>query len=153
MSSVGTHGLTWALGSLMLIENELTAAQLDAAYKVGQRHFASIEIVGTEEFPSVSNISLNGTEFIDCWFHSATFENVDFGQARFVRCNLKCVTFRGCNLSGSSFDECAVCSLSISTCETVDLKARELDAYGGKTDDASTFLEYAHRNALRNAMR
>lgn len=135
----------------MLIENELTAAQLDAAYKAGQRHFASIEIVDSEEFPSVSNINLNGAEFIDCWFHSATFENVDLGRARFVRCNLKCVTFRACNLSGSSFEECAVCSLSISTSETVDLKARELDAYGGRIDDASIFLEYAYDNAQRDA--
>jgi uncharacterized protein YjbI with pentapeptide repeats len=135
----------------MFIENELTAAQLDAAYQAGQRHFASVEIVGAEEFPSVSNISLNGAEFISCWFHSATFENVDFGRARFVGCNLKCVTFRGCNLSGSSWDGCAVCSLSISTCETVDLEARELDAYGFKIDDASSFLGYAHDNAQRDA--
>lgn len=135
----------------MLIENELTAVQLDAAYKAGQRHFVSIEIVGAEEFPSISNMTLNGAQFIDCWFHSAMFENVDFAQSRFVRCNLKCVTFRGCDLSGSSFEECAVCSLSISTCETADVKARGLDAYGAKTDDASVFLEYAYDNAQRDA--
>jgi len=135
----------------MLIENELTVAQLNAAYQAGRRHFASVEIVGAEEFPSVSNICLNGTTFISCWFHSATFENVDFGRARFVGCNLKCTTFRGCNLSGSSWEACAVEDLSISTCETVDVTASDLGAYGGTIDGASSFLEYDHDNARRDA--
>src|SRR5262245_38529547 len=134
----------------MFIENELTAAQLNAAYQAGQRHFASVEIVGAEELPSVSDISLNGAEFISCWFHSATFENVDFRGARFVGCNLKCTTFRGCNLTGSSWEGCAVCSLSISTCDTVGLETSELEAYGARIDGASSFLEYANDNAQRD---
>ena len=104
-------------GLRIFMPMELTAAQLNAAYQAGQRHFAWVEIIGEDEFPSVSNFSLNAAEFISCWFHSVTFENVDFRRARFVDCNLKCATFTGCNLSGSSWEACAVCSLSISTCD------------------------------------
>jgi len=126
------------------MEHELTAAQLIAAYEAGQRRFVSVELVDTEGFPSLFNANLRGAEFIGCWFHSTTFENVDFRHSRFVGCNLKCTTFRGCILTGSSWEGCAVCSLSISACETLDLEARELDAYGFKIEGALAFIEYAH---------
>jgi uncharacterized protein YjbI with pentapeptide repeats len=129
----------------MLIENEITGAQLIAAYEAGQRRFVSIEVIDTEAVP-VINTCLSGAEFIACWLHSAAFNNVDFRQSRFVACNLKCATFRGCNLSSSFWKDCAVESLSIAACETRDLEASELTAYGGTIDDASSFLDYAQKN-------
>jgi uncharacterized protein YjbI with pentapeptide repeats len=127
----------------MLIENEITGAQLIAAYEAGQRRFVSIEVIDTEAVP-VFNTCLSGAEFIDCVLFSPTFENVDFRHTRFVGCNLKCATFRGCDLSGSFWKDCAVESLSISACETLDLEATELHAYGGEIDGTSRFLDYAH---------
>jgi len=43
-----------------------------------------------------------------------------------------------------------VCSFSISACETFDLEASDLDAYGVRLDDANEFLGDARANGERN---
>ncbi|RQP21437.1 pentapeptide repeat-containing protein [Piscinibacter terrae] len=130
----------------MLIEQELTLAQLMDAYQSGQREFKGIEIVGDGDHPSVSNVDLGGAEFLDCWFHSTTFVNVNLGGTKFTRCNLKCSTFEGCNLVGSIWSSCPVCSIAMANCNTTGIAVNHLNAYGAEIESVLMLLAYAAEN-------
>lgn len=130
----------------MLIEQELTAAQLVDAYQGGQREFIGIEVIGEGNYPSLQNTDLSAAEFSDCWFHSATFSNVNFKQVKFTRCNLKCTTFESCNFVESNWSDCPVCSISISNCDTSGMVIGSLNAYGAEIESVTVFLEYAAEN-------
>jgi uncharacterized protein YjbI with pentapeptide repeats len=127
----------------MVVEHELTAAQLCDAYRRGQRLFTGVELVSTDEYPSLRDATLSGAEFSDCWFHSANFSSVDLSQTKFVHCNLKCSTFANCDLSGSTWSNCSVCSISIVGSATTDVVVDGLDAYGAAIENPVAFLAYA----------
>ena len=133
----------------MLIENAVTLEQLASAYGSGQRVFRSMEIAEQGEQPSLSGLNLSDAQFIDCWFHSATFRRVDLARARFQGCNLKCTTFVDCNLCQSTWDGCAVCSLAVVASHTEGVQATKLAAYGATIPDAAAFLAYAVENGKR----
>jgi uncharacterized protein YjbI with pentapeptide repeats len=135
----------------MLIENEITVAQLLSAYANGQRVFKSTEIIGEHESASLSNIDLQDAEFSECWFHSAYFSHVNLKRVKFQSCNLKCSTFEQCDLSFTVWEESAVCSLAVIASETTGLQASKLDAYGAEIENAAVFLEYAEENAKKRS--
>ena len=135
----------------MFVQHEITASQLYEAYLKGQRRFNNMEVVGQVEPVCLSEIDLRNAEFIDCWFHSASFVCVDLRQAIFSGCNLKCTTFESCKLDVSRWSKCAICAIAIINSSTDGLQASDLDAYGFAIDSADAFLEYAGANAVRRS--
>jgi len=133
----------------MVIEHELTAAQLCDAYERGQRLFTGVELVSTSEYPSLLNVKLCGVEFADCWFHSTEFSNVDLSHTKFSRCNLKCCTFTNCDLRNTKWVDCPVCSVAIAASVATGIAVSGLDAYGAPIESSAAFLEYASSNSVR----
>jgi len=111
------------------------------AYRCGQRRFEAIE-VGESEFPYLQDLDLSFSEFFGCWFHSATFANVNLSNAIFTNCNLKCSTFDACNLRGVTWRSSTVCSMAIIRSDTTGTEVENLDAYGALLTSTSEFLEY-----------
>lgn len=136
----------------MLIENEITVAQLLNAYANGQRVFKSTEVISEHEGFSLENVDLQDAEFSECWFHSANFSHVNLKRVKFLGCNLKCSTFERCDLSGTVWEECAVCSIAVIASETRDLQASKLHAYGAGIEDASVLIEYAEENGKKRSL-
>src|SRR4051812_20523067 len=101
-----------AVSREMRFDKEFTVAQLCAAYRHGQRQFRGVEVVGEGDFPQLSDASLRDAEFVDCWFHSARFFQVDLGNTKFQGCNLKCASFERCDLSDSTWKDCRVCAIA-----------------------------------------
>jgi Pentapeptide repeats (9 copies) len=131
----------------VVVEHELSADELIAAYRAGQRVFRGIEVIAELPFPEVSDAEFFDSEFIECWFHSVNFARVDFSRAKFSHCNVKCATFTQCNLDETHWDDCPVCSLAIVRCTTLHLRARGVHAYGVVLSDGNEFIEYALANA------
>lgn len=130
----------------------VTVPMLVAAYQSGQRLFEGIEIVGEGEHPCLTSLDLSGSEFTECWFHSATFSDVNFAGAKFRGCNLKCATFEACNLIGVKWQSSLVCSMAIISSATEGIEVKDLEAYGAAVGGVSNFLEYVcHSGTTRKA--
>ena len=125
---------------------DVTVPMLVAAYRSGERLFEGIEIVGEGEYPCLRSLDLSGSEFTGCWFHSATFFDVNLGNAKFSGCNLKCATFEACNLSGVRWQSSLVCSMAIISSATAGIEVKDLEAYGAALSGVSHFLEYVCRS-------
>ena len=133
----------------MNVQHEWSIAQLKGSYAAGQRVFQGIEIATPDGSAVVSELSLCDACFVDCWFHSATFQKVNLSGASFRGCNLKCAVFDGCNLDNTLWEHCAVCSLVVHNCATANIIAAELDAYGYSIDGAAAFVQYGLDNGNR----
>lgn len=129
---------------------DMTVAMLVAAYQGGQRLFEGIEIVGESGYPCLRNLDLSGAEFTGCWFHSATFFDVNLSNAKFSGCNLKCATFEACNLSGVKWQSSLVCSMAVIRSATAGTDVKDLEAYGAPLSGESHFLEYVCHNGMRS---
>ena len=137
----------------MNIEHELTTRQLQAAYKGGLRKFSNTEIIvesGNDLPALLTDIDLQGSEFSNCWFHSAIFRHVNLSNVKFDLCNLKLTTFENCDLSGSIWKECAVCAIAVAGSNTEAIQVSEVTAYGESFEDVEYFLEHALNNGKSN---
>lgn len=130
--------------------HDMTAAMLADAYRSGLRLFEGIEIVGERDHPYLENLDLSGSEFSRCWFHSATFFNVNLSNAKFTHCNLKCTTFERCELSGVKWHSSVVCSMAVMRSTVAAIEVKDLEAYGAPLQGTAEFLEYVLQDGAGN---
>lgn len=134
----------------MTIDVEITVQQLLEAYKRGQRRFERIGLVTPDmpqSFPVLRDVDLSGAEFVECDLSSTSFERTNLTNVRFVGCSLKCAGFAECSLRNSWWDECAVESVAITACDTANLQAGLLYAYGATRRGGAEFVEWGEQVA------